>query len=235
MGISWLFLAAALGGAWFTWNAHRPIYRPAGLATVSFFAGWLTTELAVHHIIWQLVFTVLFVWAGALAAWPGWVALAIVGLSWVGLARMFANARTAEHVVERALAAGLGDDYRERVMPGVQERLAPEIDWRRILLPFPMSHPEVERVLTEHPAVLDAAAVGEEVGPGKVVVAAWVVARPESGLDADALLAYGRSRLASYKAPKIVYLVDEFPRTRNGKLQRQALTPRNARARSTGI
>jgi hypothetical protein len=56
------------------------------------------------------------------------------------------NARTAERVVEAALERGLGANYRERVLPGVQERLAPEIDWRRILLPFPMSHPEVERV-----------------------------------------------------------------------------------------
>ena len=46
MSISWLFLGAALWGGWFTWNAYRPIYRPSGLATVSFFAGWLTTELA---------------------------------------------------------------------------------------------------------------------------------------------------------------------------------------------
>jgi acetyl esterase/lipase len=146
MSISWLFLAVALWGAWFTWNAYRPIYRPAGLATVSFFAGWLTSELALHHILWQLAFTALFIWFGALAAGPGWVALAIVAASWIGLWRAFVNARTAEGVVERALVAGLGADYRERVSPGVQERLAPEIDWRRILLPFPMSHPEVERL-----------------------------------------------------------------------------------------
>jgi acetyl esterase/lipase len=146
MGISWLFLGAALWGGWFTWNAYRPIYRPAGLATVSFFAGWLTTELALHHILWQVVFTILFIWAGALAAWPGWVALALVVASWLGLARAFTSARTAELVVERALETGLGANYRERVLPGVQERLAPEIDWRRILLPFPMSHPDVERL-----------------------------------------------------------------------------------------
>ena len=78
-------------------------------------------------------------------------------------------------------------------------------------------------MLTEHPAVLDAAAAGEEVGPGKVVVAAWVVPRPGSGLDAEALLAYGRSRLASYKAPRIVHMVDQLPRTRNGKILRRAL------------
>ena len=40
--------SAAVWGAWFTWNAYRPIYRPAGLATVSFFAGWLTAELPFH-------------------------------------------------------------------------------------------------------------------------------------------------------------------------------------------
>jgi acetyl esterase/lipase len=146
MSISWLFLAAAVWGAWFTWNAYRPIYRPAGLATVSFFAGWLTTELALHHILGQLAATVLFVWAGALGAWPGWLALGIVVASWIGLARAFLNARTAEEVVERALEQGLGANYRERVAPAVQERLAPEVDWRRILLPFPMSHPDVERL-----------------------------------------------------------------------------------------
>ena len=88
---------------------------------------------------------------------------------------------------------------------------------------YRVSPHEVERVLTEHPAVLDAAAVGEEVGPGKVVVAAWVVPRPGGGLDAEALLAYGRSRLAAYKAPRIVHVVDRLPRTRNGKLLRRAL------------
>jgi len=70
----------------------------------------------------------------------------LVVASWIGLARGFLNARTVEAVVERALESGLGADYRERVMPGVQERLAPEVDWRRILLPFPMSHPDVERI-----------------------------------------------------------------------------------------
>jgi len=91
---------------------------------------------------------------------------------------------------------------------------------------YRVSPHEVERVLTEHPAVLDAAAVGEEVGAGKVVVAAWVVARPGSGLDAETLLAYGRSRLAAYKAPRIVHMIDQLPRTRNGKLLRRALLDR---------
>jgi acyl-coenzyme A synthetase/AMP-(fatty) acid ligase len=51
----------------------------------------------------------------------------------------------------------------------------------------------------------------------------------------DDVAAYARARLASYKAPKVVYLVDDLPRTRNGKLLRRALTPASARARSGGI
>jgi long-chain acyl-CoA synthetase len=53
-----------------------------------------------------------------------------------------------------------------------------------------------------------------------------VVLRPGGAVDADALLAYGRSRLAAYKAPRIVHMVDHLPRTRNGKLLRRALLDR---------
>jgi acyl-coenzyme A synthetase/AMP-(fatty) acid ligase len=91
---------------------------------------------------------------------------------------------------------------------------------------------EVERVLKEHPAVLDAAATGEVVGPEKVLVVAWVIGRPGATVDADAVLAWARERLASYKAPRIVYVVDDFPRTRNGKILRRALAPSAASARS---
>ena len=44
------------------------------------------------------------------------------------------------------------------------------------------------------------------------------------------LLAYARAHLASYKAPRIVHLVDDFPRTRNGKVLRRALQPALAQA-----
>lgn len=91
---------------------------------------------------------------------------------------------------------------------------------------------EVERVLKDHPAVLDAAAVGEQVGPEKLLVVAYVIPRPGERLDPDAVLAWARERLASYKAPRIVYVVEDFPRTRNGKLQRRALVPAAASARS---
>ena len=97
---------------------------------------------------------------------------------------------------------------------------------------YRVSPHEVERVLKEHPDVSDAAAVGEVVGPEKILVAAYVVPRtPE--LSPDAVLAYAREHLAAYKAPRLVYLVNDLPRTRNGKVQRHALRPADARARAS--
>ncbi|HWP66093.1 MAG TPA: acyl-CoA synthetase [Candidatus Limnocylindria bacterium] len=89
---------------------------------------------------------------------------------------------------------------------------------------------EVERVLRQHPDVADAAATGEEVAPQKTLVVAYVVPRPGSSLTAEALLAWAHQHLASYKAPRIAYLVDDLPRTRNGKVQRRALSATQARA-----
>ena len=58
---------------------------------------------------------------------------------------------------------------------------------------------------------------------------AYVTARSDA-LSPDDVLAYSRRRLASYKAPRTVYLVDELPRTRNGKVLRRALSAAGARA-----
>ena len=98
---------------------------------------------------------------------------------------------------------------------------------------YRVSPHEVERVLKQHPGVADCAAVGEEVSPGKIVVAAYVVGRPDSDLTPDHVIAYGREHLAEYKSPRIVYQVDDLPRTRNGKILRRALTPTAARARAS--
>jgi len=91
---------------------------------------------------------------------------------------------------------------------------------------------EVDRVLKDHPDVLDAATTGEDLSPEKRLVVSYVVLRREAKTSADDILAYARQHLASYKAPKIVYVVDELPRTRNGKTLRRALHPGLARARS---
>lgn len=144
--MSWLFLFVSLVGAWFTYNAYQPTYAPSRRAAVSFFAGWLTTELAVHHIAWQAAATLLFASAGALHAWPGKLGLVITVLSWIGLGLCYVRARDVEAVVERALRAGLGRDYPAAILPDVSAKFSPTLDWQQILLPFPMRHAEVERL-----------------------------------------------------------------------------------------
>lgn len=145
-GVSWLFLVASVWGAVFTYNGFRPVERPSRRAAISFFAGWLTTELALHHLVWQVLATAVFVWLGALAAWPGRVGLAITLVSWAGLIRLFTSARSAETVVEEALVATLGPEYRSAIPRAIVENFAPSVDWHQLLLPFPVRHPEVERI-----------------------------------------------------------------------------------------
>jgi acetyl-CoA synthetase len=92
---------------------------------------------------------------------------------------------------------------------------------------------EIERVLKSHPEVADCASVGEEIEKDKVLVVAYVIMRPGSTTTADELLAFGRSHLAGYKAPKTIYLANDFPRTKNGKILRKDVNPTIAIFKST--
>ncbi|ASW56768.1 class I adenylate-forming enzyme family protein [Plantactinospora sp. KBS50] len=94
-----------------------------------------------------------------------------------------------------------------------------------------MSPMEVEDVLITHPGVREVAvaAVPDEVGATRL--RAFVVpARPQRPADdlAAELIALARSRLAAFKVPRSVLLVDALPRTATGKLRRFALRQRAA-------
>jgi acetyl esterase/lipase len=141
-----LFLVASLVGAWFTFNAFNPMIVQRRRSVISFFAGWLTAELALHHVVWQVGAALLLVALGALDAWPGKLALAISIASWVGLVLLFRRAQQAERVCSAALVAGLGADYEARILPELRPLLSHGINWREIALPFAMRDPRVERV-----------------------------------------------------------------------------------------
>jgi acyl-coenzyme A synthetase/AMP-(fatty) acid ligase len=97
---------------------------------------------------------------------------------------------------------------------------------------YRVSPHEIERVMKTHPAVADCAAAGEELDKDKVLVVAYVVLQAGADATPDDLLAFAREHLAAYKAPKIVYLVNDYPRTKNGKVIRRQLGPGLALARS---
>jgi acetyl esterase/lipase len=145
--MSWLFLLLSLVGAWLTYNTYHPIYAPPRRAAFSFFTGWLTAELALHHLMVQAVVTLLFIRAGALHAWPGKLGLLITLGSWVGLSRCYWRGRDATPAVERALSDALGADYHTKILPEWSAKFAADVDWRQILLPFPLRrNPDVERI-----------------------------------------------------------------------------------------
>jgi acetyl esterase/lipase len=142
--LPFLFLLATLVGAMFTLNALQPARRWWPLVGAGFFASWLTGELAPHHIFWQAVATGLFVWAGALAGWPGWVALALLLGSWIGLAVLIVEARKAHAVMAAALREGLGEEYAADITPELGEHLDETWGLRQRLLPLPIWDGRVE-------------------------------------------------------------------------------------------
>jgi acyl-coenzyme A synthetase/AMP-(fatty) acid ligase len=91
---------------------------------------------------------------------------------------------------------------------------------------------EVERVMKNHPEVADCACIAEDAGADKHIVVAYVIPQEGSGVAPAELLDFARLHLAAYKAPKVVYLAKEFPRTRNGKILRREITPGIATSRS---
>lgn len=94
---------------------------------------------------------------------------------------------------------------------------------------------EVDRVLREHPEVLEAATTAEDIDANKRLVVSYVILRPGSTATANDILAFAHQHLAAYKAPKIVYVVRDFPRTRNGKTLRRALSPEAAIGRASTL
>jgi fatty-acyl-CoA synthase len=87
---------------------------------------------------------------------------------------------------------------------------------------------EVEAVLTQHEAVLEAAVIGVPDERWGEVGHAAVRLRPGSTCEIEQLRTFARGRLAAYKVPRHVTIVDDYPRTAAGKVQkhllRQALT-----------
>jgi fatty-acyl-CoA synthase len=83
--------------------------------------------------------------------------------------------------------------------------------------------PEVERVLYEHPAVLEAAVVGLNHPRWGEVPRAFVVFRPGASAAPEELREFCRARLAKFKVPARFDIVDELPRTPSGKVLKRTL------------
>ena len=124
----------------------RPPMRPGVVALAGWFVGWIIGELPLHHIALQLGLGVWLSATGGLEAWPGWLGLAGLAVSLVGLRQHLILAARTTHAVERGLQEALGRDYHDRIDPQLKATYDPTTSWLRLATVFPFRPRHVERV-----------------------------------------------------------------------------------------
>jgi len=90
-------------------------------------------------------------------------------------------------------------------------------------LGYRVSPLEVEAALSEHPGVAEVACAEVPVRADVSVIAAFIVPRAGAHPTASEIERFAAERLARYKCPRAVVLVESLPRTPNGKLMRAQL------------
>jgi len=82
---------------------------------------------------------------------------------------------------------------------------------------------EVENVLSGHPRVAEVAVIGLPHPRWGETVTAVVVAAPGPALEPCDLIAFARARLAHYKSPTRVEVLEELPKSASGKILKREL------------
>jgi fatty-acyl-CoA synthase len=82
---------------------------------------------------------------------------------------------------------------------------------------------ETEGLLLEHPAIHQVAVVGLPDTRLSEVPVAYVERAPGTQIEADAVIAYCRGKVASFKVPRHVVFIDAFPMTETGKIKKADL------------
>jgi acetyl esterase/lipase len=139
-----LFFLFSLWFGWLAYNIFHPIYNNSKGALLSFLAGWLTAELAIHHILWQVVLVSLFVLGGAVSGFLGALGFLICVSAWIALGYHYLLSDKAETEVSEALYDGLGEDYLSKIHDEFSSRFPVAPDFDRIKWPFTGNHPKVE-------------------------------------------------------------------------------------------
>ncbi|MEZ0365443.1 long-chain-fatty-acid--CoA ligase FadD2 [Mycobacterium sp. pUA109] len=82
---------------------------------------------------------------------------------------------------------------------------------------------EVEDLISGHPDVVEATALGVEDSEWGARLRAFVVKKADSSVDEDAIKLYVKEHLARYKVPREVIFLDELPRNPTGKILKREL------------
>jgi acyl-CoA synthetase (AMP-forming)/AMP-acid ligase II len=83
--------------------------------------------------------------------------------------------------------------------------------------------PQVERVLAEHPAVLECAVIGVPDDRWGETVKAVVALKPDTSATEEEIIAFCRERLAGFKCPRSVDVLPALPRNPTGKILKRDL------------
>lgn len=144
---SWIFLAFCVIG--FGWTATAVVRADRlGWGNMFWFlSGWLTSELALFHLVGSVLVALAFAaTTDALGAAPGRVGLGLMAISWAGLALAQWRTRPTGRLLEQALRSGLGDDYRAQIPAARRAVLRDEAPVRELMLPFALRDSRVERI-----------------------------------------------------------------------------------------
>ncbi|HVP43964.1 MAG TPA: acyl-CoA synthetase [Terriglobales bacterium] len=87
---------------------------------------------------------------------------------------------------------------------------------------------EIEVTIAEHPAVLDVGIIGVPDEVRGQIAKAFVVLKPGNTTKPEELIEFCRGKIATYKLPREVVIVNELPRTPTGKLLRRVLRQKDA-------
>ena len=88
---------------------------------------------------------------------------------------------------------------------------------------------EVEDILYEHPAVLEAAVIGIPDAYRGETVKAFVSLRSGESVDEVTLIEFCKKRMAAYKYPRHIEFIEELPKTVTGKILRRELRDRESK------
>ena len=145
--------------------------------------------------------------------WPGWPALAADGHSRCRRQRQGLPSRHARRDLDLRT---VGDDRLLQQSGSQYAQLQPG----RLVRIYPR---EIEEVLYQHPKVLEAAAVGVPDPRLGERVCACIVPQPGERLTLDELVLFLEDKIATYKLPEFLHLLDALPRTPTGKVQKGPL------------
>ena len=101
-----------------------------------FMLAWLAGELALIHILWQVLLTALAAFTGALNSSTAQTGLGLFALSWMGLLFLHIQSLDSHRILRRSLRRGLGELYRNTLPEERQRLLRDEVVSRTWLRPF---------------------------------------------------------------------------------------------------